>query len=83
MDVQADLLTELRTRLVIPLVPADAGFKRVSHLHPLALIEGEPWLVATDLMASVDRRQLGDTVTSLEPRRDEIVAAIDFLLQGF
>ena len=83
LDVQADLLAELRTRLIIPLVPANAAFKRVTRLHPLVVVEGRPTVLVTDLMAAIDRRRLGDTVMSLETRRHEIGAAIDFLLQGF
>ena len=45
--------------------------------------EGADLILATNLMASVRRDQLGEKVASLADRRSEIVAAVDFLQQGF
>jgi toxin CcdB len=83
LDVQANLLSSLRTRLVIPLLPLAHKRDRIPQLHLLAGIEGVSYVLATDYMAAVDRRQLGAVVGSLDKRHHEITAAIDFLLQGF
>ncbi|MGH7078869.1 MAG: CcdB family protein, partial [Acetobacteraceae bacterium] len=34
LDVQADLLAELDTRVVVPLIRAEAFGRRISRLHP-------------------------------------------------
>lgn len=83
IDVQAPLLADLETRLVIPLTPLLAGASLRRHLHLVADVESVRHVLLTELLGSVDRRSLGPVVTSLADRHDEIVGAIDFLLQGF
>lgn len=46
-------------------------------------VAGAELILATNLMASVRRDQLGQKVASLADRRSDIVAAVDFLQQGF
>lgn len=46
-------------------------------------IEGKEYLVMTHQMASVLSSMLGEEITILAAQRDEIKAAIDFLLDGF
>ena len=83
LDVQSDFLDQLDTRLVIPLLREGEMRGIIDRLHPRVAVEGERLVVATNLMASVRRAQLGGVVASLASERDGIVAAIDFLLQGF
>lgn len=83
LDVQADLLDVLPTRLVIPLLPVGEVGARVDRLHIPVEVEGRALVLATNLLSSVRRDQLGPKVGSLADRRDEIVAAVDFLQQGF
>lgn len=83
LDIQADFLAALPTRLVIPLLPATAVGKLIERLHLPVQVEDQQLVLATDLMASIRRDQLGRKVGSLADRHDEIVAAIDFLQQGF
>lgn len=85
LDAQSDFLDQLDTRLVIPLLREGEMRGIIDRLHPRITIEGERLVAATNLMASVRRAQLGRVVASFAsaPERDEIVAAIDFLLQGY
>lgn len=83
LDVQADALSSLRTRVVIPLVPAPAFGTPLGRLHPVFQIENQPHVLATSELVSVDRQALGDHVGSLTEHHVEIVDAIDFLSQGF
>lgn len=83
LDVQANLLSAMATRVVIPLVPQSRKKDRIARLNLLVSIEGETHVLLPELMAATDRRSLGRVVTSLADRHDEIVGAIDFLLQGF
>ena len=83
MDNQADFLGRLPTRLVIPLMPAASLPAPIERLHMRVTVERRELILATNLMASVRRDQLGEKVASLEDRHSEIVAAVDFLQQGF
>ena len=83
LDVQADLLSHLRTRVVVPLSPLAAFGKPMQRLNPVFEIKGEPHVMATSELVSVDRRMLGTLVGSLDEHHFTIVNAIDFLLQGF
>ncbi len=83
VDCQADALSHLPTRFVIPLLlPADVP-RPIGRLNPLVRVDGTVWLLATHLAAAVPVRELGPRVTSLADEQDRIVAAIDFLLSGF
>ena len=73
----------LPTRLVIPLLPAAAIPSPIERLHLRVTVDGSELVLATNLMASVRRDQLGPRVGSVADRRSEIVAAVDFLQQGF
>ena len=81
LDIQNDLLADLRSTVVIPLSPSDlvAGF-RLSKLNPVVLIEGESYTLMTQDMAGITRRQLGSEGVDLAHFRSDILAAIDFLI---
>jgi toxin CcdB len=83
IDVQADPLSHLNTRMVIPLLPLGLAPKPAKTLNPLFDINGETYSMVTQYMASMPVRVLKNVICSVESRRDDIVAAIDLLLQGF
>lgn len=83
IDVQADSLSHFNTRMVIPLLPLDIAPKPAKTLNPLFDINGDTYSMVTQYMAAMPVRMLKDAIFSVEDRRDEIVAAIDLLLQGF
>ncbi|MGR8980776.1 MAG: CcdB family protein [Gammaproteobacteria bacterium] len=84
LNVQADLLDELQTCVVAPLIPADTGqLKAIGRLTPLFGIEGRSYLMLTPQLAGIAKRELGRNVADLSSARDEIIAAIDFLVTGF
>jgi toxin CcdB len=84
LDVQSDIIDELHTRLVIPLFPAtQMRTQPVKRLTPLITIEGHDYLVMTHEMASIRRTQLGNEVMDASLWRQEIKAALDFMLDGF
>lgn len=76
LDVQAELLAMLATRVVVPLVLA------AEHLNLQFKIKGIAVVMSTAELAGVPNRALGDKVTSLKNKRDEIIAALDFLFTG-
>ena len=52
-------------------------------LNPSFEIHGQPVMMVTQFKAAVPVSELREPVASLEHRRDEILAAIDFLHQGW
>ncbi len=83
LDVQADLLDALSTRVVVPLIAASAMSKTIKHLNPPFTIRNTPVFMSTAELAGISVRCLGERVSSLKEQRHEIVAALDFLFTGF
>ena len=83
LDVQADLLNNLTTRVVIPLYSVTAMGKAAKHLNPQFSIKRTTVIMSTAELAGVTVHSLGDNVCSLKEHRNEIVAALDFLITGF
>ncbi len=83
LDVQADLLNNLTTRVVIPLYSASAMGKAAKHLNPQFSIKRTTVIMSTAELAGVLVNSLGDKVCSLKEQRNEIIAALDFLITGF
>lgn len=84
VDVQADILAALATRLVIPLVPsAIAREEELPRLKPRIDINGEPFVLMTTDMAALPASALGAVIVNIEDQRQTVIAAVDFLLQGF
>ncbi len=83
LDIQADLLGHLNTRVVVPLLPLSLAPQAARTLNPSFDIGDETLVMATQFMAAVPASMLRAPLTSLGTRRDEIVAAIDLLMQGF
>jgi toxin CcdB len=83
LDVQADLLSRLTTRLVVPLARVGVGPKPIQTLNPTLYVEGEAVVLLTEQMASVHTRDLGEPVAKLQAERATIVAALDLIFTGF
>jgi len=82
LDVQADLLDTLATRVVVPLILSEEMGLAAKHLNPQFKIKGVAVVMSTAELAGVPNRSLGDKVTTLKSKRDEIIAALDILFTG-
>lgn len=83
LDIQTPLLEPLNTRLVIPAArAADLADSAIARLCPRFLLDGAGYVLLTHQITSVPVSALTSPVASLEHLRDEIVAAIDFLVTG-
>jgi len=82
LDVQSDLLESLATRVVAPLVLAEAMGLSARQLNPKFTVHGVIVVMSTAELAGVPRRLLGKKVISLKQQRDEIIAALDLLFTG-
>jgi toxin CcdB len=83
LDIQAELLNHLNSRVVVPLLPAAIAPQPARILNPCFVVAGESLVMTTQFMAAVPSRILGTQIASFQAERDTIVAAIDFLMQGF
>ncbi|QIB67308.1 CcdB family protein [Kineobactrum salinum] len=83
LDIQSDLLSGLRTTIVIPLTSSIiAAPISLSRLNPVFVLGGESFTAITQDIAGVDRKQLGAQAHDLSAHRSEIIAAADFVLSG-
>ncbi len=84
LNVQADLLSGLQTRVVVPLVPLEAAKKEaIEHLKPVLTIHNTRYLLMTTDIATLPLTELGPVVTNLKEHHHVITNALDFLFQGF
>lgn len=83
LDTQANLLSRLNTRVVVPLLPTDRAPAAADRLNPRFEVNGQSVVMVTQFMAAVPVAELREPMASLEHRRDEVLAAIDFLHQGW
>lgn len=83
VDIQNPFLSDLSSRLVIPL-----GFKSsfknevMNSLTPEVLYDEEPLLVLTPQMSSVPSSVLRNPIGSLAHFRSEIINSLDFAISG-
>ena len=83
LDVQADTLDELNTRVVVPLrVPGKAPLPG-RRLNPEFDIDGQRYVMVTQFIAAVPDTELRKPKGNIAPHRDRITAALDMLFQGF
>ena len=80
LDVQNDLLSSLKTRVVVPL---GLGITPIRHLNPTFEIEGKSVVMSTADMAGISLSACGGKVLNLGDKRNEIIDALDFLVNGF
>jgi toxin CcdB len=83
LDVQSDLLSDLDTRVVIPLyTPTALKGKALATLTPTVEVEDKAYVLMTPQLAGISIKELGSEVADLTAHRDSIVAALDFLITG-
>ena len=83
IDVQADLLEHLKTRIVVPLIPEKDAPPRIKDLNPIFEVAGAPHVMVTQAIATVPTRELRQVTMSLNKHHDDITRALDILLTGY
>lgn len=83
LDVQADLLDRLDTRVVVPLFPETEAPPPIANLNPVFDIQGQRHVMVTQSIATLRRRDLGKVVLSLDDQHQRITNALDMLLTGY
>jgi toxin CcdB len=81
--LQSDLLVRsLDTVVVAPLEPAASG-TFADRLNPRVDIDGQPFVLVAQELATVRKSVLGTPRGSIAGARDAIIAALDLLFTGF
>ena len=84
LDVQSNLLSELGTRVVIPLFQKKSlKIKPLTKLTPEFQIDGKKLILMTPQLAGISIKELGEPVGDLTQHRIDIIAALDLLITGF
>jgi len=83
LDCQADFLSVLDTRFVVPLMPPSEKRPAFPRLNPLFTVNGERLEMITQGAASVAVRALGQPISSLASEQSAIMNALDMLLTGY
>lgn len=83
LDCQADLLNDLNTRFVVPLLPVEEAPKPAARLNPVFDIQGETYVMVTQFAATVPASELKIRVMSLGEQGFAIGNALDMLISGY
>ena len=81
LEVQADTLRDLRSTVVVPLLPIKR--LKMGRLTPFFNIGGSDYLMDTPQISSIMRRDLGNIIDRLGSKYEiDVTAALDLLLSG-
>jgi toxin CcdB len=83
VDCQANLLSDLNTRFVIPLQPLNEGAQVSQRLDPFVRFAGQERCLKTHFATTIETRLLGEAIGSVADQDYAIKSAIDMLLFGF
>ena len=82
VDCQSDLLDQIDSRFVAPLISRTAAPRTAARLNPVFEINGLEYVMLTQTASAVRRRELGPVIASLADRSFEITGALDVLISG-
>ncbi len=84
LDVQSNLLSDLATRVVVPLrLVKNYPGTPAATLMPIFKIEDHEAVALMQQLAAVSIKEIGPEVADLSVQHYAIVAALDFLISGF
>lgn len=82
LEVQADLLRDLNTRIVVPLMPPSRAPRPARQLNPVLDVAGAPQVMVTQFLSAVPLTLLRGPPVSLADQSAAISNALDLLLTG-
>ncbi len=83
LDVQADILDQLDTRVVVPLLPPARAPKLIRELNPILRFGDTELVLVPQRIATLEMGELGRRIGTLAGAQDDIIRALDLLLTGF
>jgi toxin CcdB len=83
LDVQADLLERLDTRVVVPLaLRRRYSATPIKRLNPIVIVRGVEYVALFQELAAIAKSELGPVRGSAVTHRSELVAALDLMFTG-
>lgn len=82
IDCQAELLTGINSRFVVPLLRLQDAPPPLPHLNPQFKIQGEDWLMVTQFAGAISVTEIEAVILSLAHEEYRIKNALDMLLTG-
>ena len=82
LDVQADLLSSLNTRAVVPLMPVNVAPPPATRLNPVFDIHNEGYVMVTQFLSAVPVAILKTPFSNFALHDTEITGALDMLTTG-
>jgi toxin CcdB len=82
LNVQADTLDGIKTRVVIPMLPVESA-PPARRLNPVISIGGRRMTILTQSLVALPLADLGPVIANIKNHHDEIVAALDMLFSGY
>jgi len=83
LDVQSDLISDLNTRIIVPLLPEQTAPIPAERLNPTFKIDGKTYICTPQFLSAVPLNQLGTPIQNLSSEGDKITAALDMVFHGF
>lgn len=83
VDVQSDLLDNLDTRVVVPLLFSSDAPKPAKFLNPIFVIDGAEYVFMPQFLSAVLTNSLTNQLGSFKHYSDEITRALDMVFQGY
>jgi toxin CcdB len=84
LDLQADILSILATRLVVPLYRMEClGSRPMARLTPVVRFQGQELVAMVPELAGIPSKELGPALGDLAADRNELIQALDLLVTGF
>jgi toxin CcdB len=83
LDCQADLLSDLRTRFVVPLTELAEASVAAGRLNSVLHLPQGPFVMVTQAAATIDVWEIKRVVISLADAEATIMNALDMLLTGY
>lgn len=83
LDCQANVLSRLDTRFVVPLLPRSFSPPVFPGLNPIFTVEGEQVIMLTQSASAIPARLLVRPIMSLADQHYVISNALDMLLTGY
>ena len=83
LDVQADIIETIKTRVVVPLLPPQRTLVQTPRLNPIFEVEGVRYVMVSQALSAVPISILRKRVDGMARYFDQIRDALDFLLIGF
>lgn len=83
IDCQSDLLRDLKTRFVVPLMLAEETPRRLTRLNPAIEFDGASRLMVPQAASTISVTELQSCVGSLADHDLAIGNALDMLISGY